>query len=143
MVRKVLSIGFLIVEQSFAHPKLVFLEPARPPLATERLSLLPDGRLLYRLKRRWRGGTTHIIYEPLELMERLAALVPPPKFNITRYSGVLAPGATFRPLVAPWEEAQDPLPHHGCPGRVATPTSDSGNAKEKCGGRPRNHHGLN
>ena len=28
---------------------------ARPPLAIERLSLLPD-RLLYRLKRRWRNG---------------------------------------------------------------------------------------
>jgi hypothetical protein len=42
----------------------------RPPLATERLSLLPDGSLLYRLKRRWLDGTTHVIYEPLELMER-------------------------------------------------------------------------
>ena len=30
---------------------------ARPPVATERLSRLPDGRLLYRLKRRWRDGT--------------------------------------------------------------------------------------
>jgi len=40
----------------------------RPPLATERLSLLPDGRLLYRLKHRWRDGTSHVIYEPLELV---------------------------------------------------------------------------
>jgi Putative transposase len=62
----------------------------RPPLAAERLSLLRDGRLLYRLKHRWRDGTTHVIYEPLELLERLAALVPPPKFNIVRYSGVFA-----------------------------------------------------
>ena len=46
----------------------------RPPIATERLSLLPDGRLLYRLKHRWRDRTTHVIYEPLELLERLAAL---------------------------------------------------------------------
>jgi hypothetical protein len=38
----------------------------------------PDGRLLYRLKRRWRDGTTQVIYEPLEFMEKLAALVPPP-----------------------------------------------------------------
>jgi len=37
----------------------------RPPLASERLSLLQDGRLLYRLKRRWRDGTTHVIYESL------------------------------------------------------------------------------
>ncbi|NWG14819.1 MAG: transposase, partial [Acidobacteria bacterium] len=73
----------------------------RPPLATGRLSLLPDGRLLYRLKRRWRDGTTHVIYEPLELIERLAALVPPPRFNITRYYGVLAPAAAFRPRVTP------------------------------------------
>ena len=56
----------------------------RPPLAAERLSLLPDGRLLYRLKHRWRDGTTHVIYEPVELLERLAALVPPLRFNFTR-----------------------------------------------------------
>jgi hypothetical protein len=65
---------------------------ARPPLSNERLSLLPDGRLRYKLKRRWSDGTAQAIYEPMELMERLAALVPPPRFNITRYFGVLAPG---------------------------------------------------
>jgi len=57
----------------------------RPPLATERLSLLPDGRLLYRLKHRWRDGTTHVIFEPLDLVAKLAALVPPPRFNLVRY----------------------------------------------------------
>jgi hypothetical protein len=57
----------------------------RPPVATGRLSLLPDGRLLYRLKRRWRDGTSHVIFEPLELVEKLAALVPPPRFNLVRY----------------------------------------------------------
>ena len=57
----------------------------RPPVATERMSLLPDGRVLYRLKHRWRDGTSHMIYEPLELVEKLAALVPPPRFNLTRY----------------------------------------------------------
>lgn len=31
---------------------------ARPPIATERLKQLADGRLLYRLKHRWRDGTT-------------------------------------------------------------------------------------
>jgi hypothetical protein len=50
----------------------------RPPVATERLSRLPDGRLLYRLKRRWRDGTSHVIFEPMELIAKLAALVPPP-----------------------------------------------------------------
>jgi hypothetical protein len=32
-------------------------------------------------------------------MERLAALVPPPRFNITRFFGVLAPASSFRPLI--------------------------------------------
>jgi hypothetical protein len=45
----------------------------RPPVATERLSLLPDGRLLYRLKQRWRERG------------KLSALVPPPQFNLVRY----------------------------------------------------------
>jgi len=111
----------------------------RPPLANERLSLLPDGRLLYRLKHRWSDGTTHVVYEPLELIERLAALVPPPRFNLTRYSGVLAPAATFRPLVTPQGKGRDPLPHHGCQGGVATTKTDSGKAKEKSGGRPENY----
>ena len=58
--------------------------PARDRVRLERLSLLPDGRLLYRLKRRWRNGTTHVIFEPLELVEKLAALVPRPRFNLVR-----------------------------------------------------------
>jgi hypothetical protein len=110
---------------------------ARPPLATERLSLLPDGRLLYRLKRRWRDGTAHVIYEPLELVERLAALVPPPKFNVTRYFGVLAPGATFRSLIIPPDRAPSPPPHRGCPAGV--PKTASGKAGKKRGVRWRNY----
>jgi hypothetical protein len=69
---------------------------ARPPVATQRLSRLEDGRLLYRLKRRWRDGTTHVIYEPLELAEKLVAIIPPPRCHVTRYHGVLAPRAGRR-----------------------------------------------
>jgi Putative transposase len=36
---------------------------ARPPVATERLSRLPDGWLLYRLRHRWRDGTTHVVFD--------------------------------------------------------------------------------
>jgi hypothetical protein len=116
------------------------LAPACSSLAIceERLSLLPDGRLLYRLKRRWRDGTTHVIYEPLELMERLAALVHPPRFNITRYYGVLAPAATFRPRVIPEAEASTPPPHPGCQSAVEAPAVDPGKTKKKRGCQPRN-----
>jgi hypothetical protein len=37
----------------------------------------------------------------MELMERLAALVPLTGFNVTKYFGVLAPASTFRPLIVP------------------------------------------
>jgi len=75
-------------------------------LATERLSRLEDGRLLYELRHRWRDGTTHVGFEPLELMEKLAALVPPPRFNLVRYHGVLAPAARHRAQVVPSGRAE-------------------------------------
>jgi len=111
----------------------------RPPVATERLSLLPDGRLLYRLKRRWRDGTTHMIFEPLELVEKLAALVPPPRFNLVRYSGILAPSAAWRPLVIPSEpepEISDRSSHPSCPAKKQI-LSENLQKKRAC--RPRNY----
>ncbi len=111
----------------------------RPPLAAERLSLLPDGRLLYRLKRRWRDGTTHVIYEPLELIERLAALVHPPRFNITRFYGIFAPAASLRPRVIPEAEASSPPRYPGCHSGVEAPVTDSGKTMKKRGCQPRNY----
>ncbi len=74
---------------------------ARPPVATERLSRLADTRLLYRLKRRWRDGTTHMVFESEELLEKLVSLVPPPRAHQVRYHGVLAPCAGRRAEVVP------------------------------------------
>jgi len=100
---------------------------------------LPDGRLLYRLKRRWRDGTTHVIYEPLELMERLAALVHPPRFNITRFYGIFAPAASLRPRVIPEAEASSPSQHPGCQSGIEAPATDPGETKKKHGCQPRNY----
>jgi hypothetical protein len=83
---------------------------SRGPISNERLSLLPDGRIRHKLKRRWKDGTKAVIYEPMELMERLAALVPPPRFNILRYYGVLAPASSLRRYIVPQVPA-----HPGCP----------------------------
>ncbi len=80
---------------------------ARPPVATERLSKLADGKLLYRLKRKWRDGTTHVVFEPLELVEKLAAIVPPPRIHMVRYHGVLAPRAGGRRHIVPAETPAD------------------------------------
>jgi len=74
---------------------------ARPPLATERLSRREDGKLVYRLRHRWRDGTTHMLFDGVELVEKLAALVPRPRFHMVRYNGILAPAASRRDEVVP------------------------------------------
>jgi hypothetical protein len=74
---------------------------ARPPIATERLSLSPEGRVVYRLRHRWRDGTEAVVLDPLTFLERLAALVPRPRTHLVTYHGVLAPAAAWRDLVVP------------------------------------------
>ena len=63
----------------------------RPALASERLSLDERGRVLLELRHPWRDGTTHLVFEPLVFLERLAALVPHPREHLLTYHGVLAP----------------------------------------------------
>jgi len=72
---------------------------ARPPLSAERLEPLADGRYRWKLKRPWSDGTCALRFDPVELMERLAALIPPPRQNLVRYHGVLAPNAKLRSRV--------------------------------------------
>lgn len=49
------------------------------------------GELVYQFRRPWRDPSTALLLEPLELLERLAALVPPPRRPLLAYHGVLAP----------------------------------------------------
>ncbi len=102
---------------------------ARPPVASERLSRLQDGRLLYRLKHRWRDGTTHVVFEPQELVERLAALVPPPRFHLVRYHGIFGPCASERDRVVPAHRG-DRTEHAlaDCSGRASREQSQPGDA---------------
>ncbi|MFE8605480.1 transposase [Archangium violaceum] len=74
---------------------------ARGALALERLSRAEDGRITYRMKRPLPDGTTHLLFTWLELLRRLASLVPPPRANLTRFHGVFAPGAKLRPFLVP------------------------------------------
>ena len=73
----------------------------RPPLAAGRLRIIDDERLTFRLKAPWSDGTTHLVLSPHELIEKLAALVPPPRLNLVRYHGVLAPNASARKQIVP------------------------------------------
>ncbi len=73
----------------------------RSPLAVDRLSMLDDGRIKYRLRHPWRDGTTHVVFEPAEFMARLASLIPAPRGHQVRYYGILAPAAAWRDQVVP------------------------------------------
>ncbi len=61
-----------------------------------------------------RDGTTHVVFEPTELIEKLAVLVPWPRSNALRYHGVFAPGSKWREAVirdrsySPTPTAPDP-----------------------------------
>jgi len=49
---------------------------ARPAIAERRLSISPQGRVRYELKTPWKNGTTHVEFEPIDFIAKLAALVP-------------------------------------------------------------------
>ena len=58
---------------------------SRPPVAVKRLSLSRHGKVVYTLKTPYRDGTTQVGFEPIDFIARLAALVPRPRVNLTRY----------------------------------------------------------
>jgi hypothetical protein len=62
---------------------------------------MPNGNVRYRLKTPHRDGTTHVIFEPLDFIARLAALVPKPPVNLTRLHWVFAPNSKYRARVTP------------------------------------------
>lgn len=55
----------------------------------------------YQLKTPWRNGTTHVEFEPIEFIAKLAALIPPPRAHLTRFHGVFAPNAALRAQLTP------------------------------------------
>jgi hypothetical protein len=79
----------------------------RPALAYDRVQGNAAGRVVLKLKTRWRDGTTHLVMSPLEFMQRLAALVPRPRLHLIRFHGVLAPNAKLRAQVVPARQDDD------------------------------------
>jgi hypothetical protein len=73
----------------------------RPPLAQQRLQRRRDGHVVLALQRPWRDGTRALVFPPLAVLERLAALTPRPRINLLLYHGVLAPNAAWRAAVVP------------------------------------------
>jgi hypothetical protein len=84
---------------------------SRPAVSEKRLALTSNGmvRLVRHpdhLKTPYRDGTTHVIFElggipHLDFIAKLAAMVPRPRVNLTRFHGVLAPNSKHRTNVTP------------------------------------------
>jgi hypothetical protein len=67
------------------------------------------------LKSPWADGTRQLLFEPLTLLEKLAALIPRPRINLVVYHGVLAPHSGWRARVVAY----------GAPAAVASPCSEA------------------
>ena len=96
---------------------------ARPALAAGRLRIIDTDQLSFALKTPWSDGTTHLLLSPFELLEKLAALIPPPRLNLIRYHGILAPSARGRAKVVAGggnePKAQSDSTHQPCPHRLS------------------------
>ena len=73
----------------------------RPPFAQDAVKSLPDGRVRIRFKHPTSAGDTCADITRDTFIARLAALVPPPRFNLARYYGILSGRHRLRPSVIP------------------------------------------
>ena len=72
---------------------------SRPAISEARLSMTDSGKVRYELKTPFKDGTTHVFFSPLDFIGKLAALVPPPRLNLTRFYGVFASNSSVRAQV--------------------------------------------
>jgi hypothetical protein len=90
----------------------------RPPIAQDRLSRRSDGTLQLELKNPWKDGTRALVLSPDDLLVRLCAAVPPPRFHLVRYFGVLSSHSSLRSEVVPQH------PYDECAHRAASAPGD-------------------
>jgi Putative transposase len=111
---------------------------ARGAVALERLEEDAHGDFVYTFTKPWSDGTTGITLSPLELLERLAALVPLPRVHLVRMFAldmatcpschrgalrliaVMTQGKVIRTIRRPLKLAADPPPLAPARARQAT-----------------------
>jgi hypothetical protein len=81
----------------------------RPPFAHDAIEALADGRVRVHLKSPSRRGVAFADMSVDTFLSRLCALVPPPRFHMTRYYGVFASHHRLRARVVP-TSPQPPAP---------------------------------
>src|SRR5262252_5037979 len=79
----------------------------------------------------WSDGTKHLLFEPVEFLEKLAVLTPRPAINQILYHGVLAPHAGWRPAVVAYGRLGD---------AATAPPEPMGKAEAERGGAARSRY---
>ena len=69
---------------------------SRGPLSNERLEITESGQVRLKLKTAYSDGTSHLLFTPGEFIEKLSAIIPPPKSHLVKWSGVFAPNSPCR-----------------------------------------------
>src|SRR5690606_18903842 len=67
-----------------------------------------------RFKKAWKDGSRGLVLTPEDLLVRLCAAMPPPRFHMVRYFGVLSSHSAFRSRVVP-EPPEDTTAHRPPP----------------------------
>ena len=68
-------------------------------MSAHRLSLTKSGKVCYELKTPYRDGTTHVVFDPIDFISKLVALIPTPRVNLTQFHGVFAPNSQYRSAI--------------------------------------------
>jgi hypothetical protein len=84
-------------------------------VASDRLAVAADGRVLVTLRHGWADGTAVVALDPMTFLGRLAVLVPRPRINLLLYQGVLGARSAWRVevvrlAVAPTAAEVEPAP---------------------------------
>lgn len=82
----------------------------RPAVAQERVTCGPDGLVRIGLKKAFSDGTVAVDLDPLSLLSRLCASVPPPRFDTVRYAWVLGSASKLRARLGPKRASAAPAP---------------------------------
>jgi hypothetical protein len=70
----------------------------RGPVSSGNISLDKDGNVLYELKKSY-NGAMHVLFSPMEFIEKLASIVPPVYKHQVNYYGCLSSNSHVRPLI--------------------------------------------
>ena len=101
----------------------------RPAVTQKHIERRADGQYCLRFKRPWSDGTAAIVLSGMELVARLAALVPPPRMHLVRYFGVFAPRARLREQVVPARPTTPTPPD--CPHATTESEKESPRARQR------------